>query len=211
MAFSSMSFSAGETPTLAKWNQLWENDDALRDGTGLANDSIGEANLVDGVFVPIGGVIDYWSGGGALPVNWEICDGSNVATSGSPLLGIAKPSMTDKFVRGVANQNLRTTPVTGGAASVNISHSHTVNNHAHGLGGHSHGYSGTTGWVQAWEGGGLNAGSNMPNAHYHYMAFTTGGPSGASDGSAPGTDAQLSSTQSILPSYVGMVKIVRVK
>ena len=35
MAFQSNTFVYGETPSAAKWNQLWLNDDSLRDGTGL--------------------------------------------------------------------------------------------------------------------------------------------------------------------------------
>jgi hypothetical protein len=99
MAFQSMSFSAGETPTAAKWNQLNDNDDALRDGTGIANGAITEDHLADGLALPIGGVIMYWSDGGSLPTNFEICDGSAVSTSGSPINGVTKPSMTNKFVR----------------------------------------------------------------------------------------------------------------
>lgn len=40
MAFSSSTFVFGEQPAASKWDQLWRNDDALRDGTGQqwAND-----------------------------------------------------------------------------------------------------------------------------------------------------------------------------
>lgn len=40
MAFVQQTFTAGETPTTAKWNQLNSNDDALRDGTGIADGAI---------------------------------------------------------------------------------------------------------------------------------------------------------------------------
>lgn len=37
MAYSADSFSAGEQPTLAKWNKLWANDASFNDGTGIAS------------------------------------------------------------------------------------------------------------------------------------------------------------------------------
>jgi len=199
MTFSSISFSAGETPTAAKWNQLCDNDDALRDGTGIANEAISEAHLADGLFIPVGGVIMYWSDGGSLPTNFEICDGSNVSTSGSPLAGLAKPSLTNKFVRGVANQNLRSSAQSGGADSINIQHSHTVNNHSHGISFNAQ----RTGNITSVQP--LVGGSGVPiDSHDHLISGSTGG-------STPGTNNGLSSTQSILPSYVGLVYIMRVK
>lgn len=199
MAFQSMSFSAGETPTTAKWNQLNDNDDALRDGTGIANGAITEDHLADGLALPIGGVIMYWSDGGSLPTNFEICDGSAVSTSGSPINGETKPSLTNKFVRGVANQDLRTTPVSGGANSINIQHSHTVNNHTHSISF----YAQRTGNITSVQP--LVGGSGVPiDSHDHLISGNTGG-------STPGTNNRLSSTQSILPAYVGLVYIMRVK
>lgn len=35
MAYTAGSFTAFEQPTTAKWNQLWDNDASLRDGTGV--------------------------------------------------------------------------------------------------------------------------------------------------------------------------------
>lgn len=36
MSYTADSFAANEQPTTSKWNELWANDAALRDGSGLA-------------------------------------------------------------------------------------------------------------------------------------------------------------------------------
>lgn len=40
MAYSALTFTASEVPTLTKWNQLWANDASMNDGTGIANNAI---------------------------------------------------------------------------------------------------------------------------------------------------------------------------
>ncbi len=42
-------FTFGETPSATKWNYIWENDYALRDGTGIADDAILQRHLADGI------------------------------------------------------------------------------------------------------------------------------------------------------------------
>ena len=48
MAYSSDSFSAGETPTTAKWNKMWSNDASFNDGTGIAVSAITPEKLLIG-------------------------------------------------------------------------------------------------------------------------------------------------------------------
>jgi len=40
MAYSALTFTASEVPTLTKWNQLWANDASFNDGTGIGNGAI---------------------------------------------------------------------------------------------------------------------------------------------------------------------------
>lgn len=181
------------------------------DGTEVA-----DTGLKDGVFIPIGGVIAWWSDGGNIPTNWEICDGAVVTTPESPLLGLTKPNLITKFIRGVANSNLRVTPQPGGADT----HSHVVDSHGHGIGSDgSHGHT--------------------VNSHYHDVFGECngnygGGCANAANGAAghgqsgltsPGTDSQGShnhgggtgnaspntNTQNNIPAYIGLVYIMRVK
>lgn len=45
MAYSGLTFTAGEVPTLSKWNQLWANDAAFNNGTGFAAGAIPRAAI----------------------------------------------------------------------------------------------------------------------------------------------------------------------
>ena len=109
----------------------------------------------------------------------------------------------------------------GGAKTVSLSHSHTVNNHTHTTEGHaltvneipshSH-YIGTRGAI-SWPNTGnaeFSFGAWEPNAYPYveqveYTGSQGGGAShshGNTGGSSPGTNSQLSSDQSILQPYV---------
>jgi len=177
---------------------------------------IPEDGLVDGPFVPIGGIIMWWSDN-TVPTNWEVCDGTTVATSGSPLIGLTKPNLTNKMVRGVANSNIRSTPSNGGTDS----HSHTVNSHSHVItmdGAHSHTvdshYHDVYGECNGNYGGGCgnaangaaghgqsglaSPGTSNPGAYHDHYTNTSS--------VAPGMD-----TQNNIPAYIGLVFIMRVK
>src|SRR5271166_2819308 len=45
MAYTADSFTAGEQPTTAKWNELWNNDASFHDGTGIGNNAVAAASL----------------------------------------------------------------------------------------------------------------------------------------------------------------------
>lgn len=63
MAYSADSFTAGEVPTTAKWNKLWNNDADF-------DTRITQA-------APVGEISAY--GGSSAPSGWLICDGSAVS------------------------------------------------------------------------------------------------------------------------------------
>jgi len=94
--------------------------------------------IVDGVApraIPLGATIPWMSAAAfqaqsqTPPVGWELCDGTVVSTTGSPLLGFPKPDMmgSGKFIRGMSNP----TTVVGGATAHpgagDVGHTHTVN------------------------------------------------------------------------------------
>jgi hypothetical protein len=51
--------------------------------------------------VPIGTIIDYWTFGQTLsvPAGYELCDGGNVTTVGSPIIERAKLNLLENFTR----------------------------------------------------------------------------------------------------------------
>lgn len=111
---------------------------------------------------------------------------------------------------------------TGGSASINLSHSHTVNNHNHSLPAntgshtltvseipsHNHG-------IPTWASGSggkrvQHATDSAINTGWMYTGNTGGGGGhthtigGNTGDKNPGTDSKLSSTQSILPPYLAV-------
>lgn len=109
---------------------------------------------------------------------------------------------------------------TGGSKTVNLAHSHTVNSHNHSTANHtlttneipSHNHSLGRGYVE-WPTGGTGSSWDgwNPSGKYPAVAQVTstaaagGGGAhnhGNTGNSSPGTNSQLSSTQSVLPPYI---------
>jgi len=90
-------------------------DNANISGTKIAAGSIPTAQFVDPYAMFNVGDIKMWhSDGTAVATGWQICDGSAITDSRSPRIGQNVANLVNHFPRGVANQNLVTTPVTGG-------------------------------------------------------------------------------------------------
>jgi hypothetical protein len=179
--------------------------------------------------VPVGSVISWWrpDAGTLLPSDrWAIADGSVVADPESPLYGKTLPNLTDRFIMGVTAENIG---AMGGSNTLNLSHSHTVNDHTHSIPQHAHG----SGSLQAQVGiednrvymkqygPGFNAtiANYTNNTHANSHACDTGadvegstdGWSGWTGGGQPGTNGQLSSATDNRPQYVGLIFLVRIK
>jgi hypothetical protein len=131
--------------------------------------------------MPTGGII-LWSGSiASIPSGWYLCNGSN-----------STPDLRNKFVIGAGDSYA--VAATGGADSINLQHSHTVNSH-------THTFSGTTDVAS----NNYRRGSDdalLVGDHTHTFSGTT-------DASAPGTDNQLSASQSILPPYYALAWIMK--
>ena len=152
------------------------------------------------------GVIVMWSGaGGQVPEGWALCDGTN-----------GTPNLKDKFVIGVGLTSIGTT---GGASTINLSHSHTVNSHTHPGVNHLHSIShdhfvsrvNDGSYWSEW-GHGLESGGGFSGYTYGSQTNTNSGPADrdlTTGATAPGTNSQLNSAQSILPPYYGLAFIMK--
>lgn len=81
---------------------------------------------VNSGLVPIGGIL-IWSGAAAaIPTGWQLCNGTN-----------GTPDLRDKFVYGAVDN--AAIGATGGAATIDLSHSHSTGNYTTETGGaHTH-------------------------------------------------------------------------
>lgn len=158
------------------------DDNKIASSAGIASSKLADGNA----FVPVGGIIMYWSAGGAAPTNWQYCDGTVVSDGASTLNGLTLPNiMGSKFVRGVTNANLRTTPSNGGADT------HTLDITE--IPAHTHLGSATFGVVGG--GPGANADITTGGGHYNQGEVSAGG--GAAHNN--------------VPAYIGMTYIIRLK
>lgn len=84
--------------------------------TNSGNLTVSGGGTIDGIgVVPIGGII-MWSGAIVdIPTAWELSDGT---------CAIACPDLRDKFVMGAGSTYA--VDATGGAATLNLAHTHTV-------------------------------------------------------------------------------------
>ena len=162
--------------------------------------------------IPVGGVIYWWSDN-TVPLNFKVVDGSAVSDAASPINGLTLPNLVDRFIRGVANANVRTSPISGGEDSHVLttaempSHNHTQDAHGHGVGdpGHAH--------------NGVNIGNNYLQTQ---VAMRSGVPVGAAT-NASGTGIWIGGTtatnqasggggaHNTIPAYRGLVPIIRIK
>jgi hypothetical protein len=191
----------------------------------IADGAITEAKLAPGVAVPVGSVISWWGNAASPPSGWKVCDGTAVSDTGSPLNGQSVPDLRNRFVRG-ASGDVRTTPVSGGADTVDLTHRHTVDAHTHSIGmdlnvgtlsaiAHRHSLpsGGFTGEESGTVPGHFAGGSFlvMTQGSSGQSQAALGHSHGGATGSAsPGTSNSLGVT-SVVPRYVGLVYIIRVR
>lgn len=174
-----------------------------------------------GGFIPIGGIIDYWSDGQALPASFMVADGSIVNNTNSPLNGLTLPNLINQFVRGVANQALRQKGILGGEDTHTLSgaelptHSHGVNDPGHGHGvsdpGHAHSFTRQMEVIsnQNFYGTGFNPIINDGNS-IQTNPSGTGVSVNVAGSNVSVQNSGLSAPHNNIPSYVGLVKIIRI-
>ena len=102
--------------------------------------------------------------------------------------------------------NFNISEKTGGSKTINLAHSHTVNTHSHASGSMYAGVDATATWIGVSRVGGKSYNcdvyANTPIQGKSYTANFGARVFGNTGNTAPGTNSQLSGSQSILPPYV---------
>ena len=125
---------------------------------------------------------------------FAIADGSVINDPRSPFNGFATPNLVDRFVLGVGSAD--DVGVTGGNDSLNLSHQHDMwHYHTGKTGNNSHKFAVVKYPPQPYEWCAWDS---------HTHNFTTDGPNTGVTGSELGM-------VSIMPPYVGLLKIIRIK
>lgn len=192
---------------------------------GFAKFKEGSTTLIryvydDDDYSPIArGTVLEWNGPLTdIPIGYALCNGVTAGT----------PNCSDRFV--VTAGTTYAFGTTGGAPTINIYHSHTVTNHVHSGpehyhtgGNHQHSSNFNTG---AGLGGtdvkyGTTGAAVVKTYDHHHAVsgWSDAGQGGVNTGNAgtgntggatPGTSSVLSGTQSIMPPYIALVRIMRI-
>lgn len=99
---------------------------------------------------PVGSIIPFYDFNGVAQFDtniWNYCDGSVINSPGSILDGQTLPDLSGRYICGFGTDgggNIDTAPwdvapVGNAGSTVNLQHSHTVNNHNHSIPDHDHG------------------------------------------------------------------------
>jgi len=170
----------------------------------IAKGAVTEDKLAPGMVVPVGSVISWWGNSDAVPDGWQYCNGSSVTDDKRPLKGFDTPDLRNRFVRG-AGGDARNTPQVGGQDSMTLTvdqmpaHSHGVNDP-----GHSHqGYHNRPidGDVSFIVDGNIGVATDYVS-NQRTAPATTGISIQSAGGGQP---------FATLPSYVGLIYIIRIK
>lgn len=160
-------------------------------------------------YVPIGGVILWDRPVAEIPPGWAICDGLNGTTD-----------LRDRFPIGVGTI-AATRNATGGAATVDASHTHGPGTLAFAGPSHTHTISTATGqtlgdgsFSSTDRTGSGTAFDNNDTGHTHGLNHAHGGATGSGGTGTTGAGSGLSATagsttQSNLPPYIGVLWIRR--
>lgn len=169
------------------------------------NQNFDDAFTAINTAMPSGGII-LWSGSiASIPSGWNLCNGSS-----------STPDLRDRFIVGAGTTYA--VGNTGGATTINIQHSHTVNSHQHTGVDHLHYIDyytyndpSASDYDDTFEAGNEEDVSPAGSNHRHHITtYTQGADRSLTTGAAsPGTNNALLTTQSILPPYYALAWIMK--
>ncbi|RKG79681.1 hypothetical protein D7W79_09780 [Corallococcus exercitus] len=162
------------------------------------------------VAIPVGGIIDWWRPNAQvqIPDEYRICDGSPVDDEDSPFNGLSLPSLTSRFIRGVGAVE----EIDSGGSDTH-QHLYTVPPHTHPF-THTHpDYSGLSGKANENDGPADRAASMFcDRGHQHTFRaqiFSSATTNTAANSTAGST--ATSEPASLLPPFIGLLKLIRIK
>lgn len=184
---------------------------------------IGLDKIETGVVASLGDFKLWWRPNLSTEVpgsGWIIAAGQSLSAEHHDFAGggtIVLPNLLKKFPMGVEIEEIGNT---GGAATINLSHSHAVNPHQHTVAGHNHSINFESGLAlltalqisqdpegHAW----VHADDNPNGQHRHSVIGSTSSTGLTTEAAGGTTDSRLSSTQSITPPFVGLLPMIKVK
>lgn len=205
-------------PTIADLTNMQHNHTSADEG-GLIN--IGSS-------IPTGAILPF--GGDVLPEGYLWCQGGLASKATYPTLysqigdkygtgdadNFRLPDKRDRSLVGASGT--KAVGSKGGNATISLQHSHTVANHNHSVGaeapgtnsagGHSHtvGHAGNSVYsgsdsTPAYLAASRYAGHNCDSQGSHSHTVNSHSHGGGTGNAAPGTDSQLSTTQSVVDPY----------
>jgi hypothetical protein len=196
--------------------------DASVTNAKLADHSVSASKIEAGVVASLGDVKFWWrpNASTAIPTGWVIADGRSVLASEHDFSGggtISVPNLIERVPRGVNEADIGSS---GGASAINLAHTHTVSPHDHVVPSHTHelnlqsGFNAVTNLKISQDLSGsswVHSGASSGEEHRHPINGSAGFTSLTTEQSSPGTSSSLSSSQSIIPSYIGLLPLVKVK
>lgn len=188
----------------------------------LAGNITGD-KLAPGVVSSLGDFKWWWRPNELTPLpgsGWVIVAGQTLSASQHEFPGggsITLPNLMEKFIKGVEVAEISTS---GGVATINLSHGHNVGAHVHTINPHNHplnlesGFNANTNlkisqdlsgesWVHS------DNANNTP--HRHSINGSSDAVGLTTNAATSTTDSSLSSSQSIIPPWVGLLPLLKVK
>lgn len=179
--------------------------------------------LASGIINSLGDLKFWWRSNPATAIpsgGWVIAAGQTLLGSEHEFAGggsITLPNLINRFVRGSEIEGIG---LTGGASTINLNHSHNVAAHEHSVNPHAHtinlesGFGAATNLKvsQDFAGSAWVHSDNANNQQHRHSINGLVNATGITTNAATSTtDANLSAAQTIIPPYVGLLPLIKVK
>lgn len=189
----------------------------------LADGSVTSTKIASGVTASLGDFKYWWRPSALVDVpagGWVLAAGQALSSSEHNFPGggtIILPNLLSRFPLGTVIDQVG---VTGGTSAINLNHSHSVNAHTHTVQPHSHflhlqsGFGAATNLKISQDLSGsswVHADNANNQEHRHSIDGSADSTGLTTDSAGSSTDGQLSGSQSIMPPWIGLLPLIKVK